>query len=352
MAKESINLLLSLAQIGATVLAATLTGLLIYYKITDHDHETEQVAKAVQNKLKSHPRIKEINMHSFNEYELRVLDGLIVPENIGTSFDEIGGLDHIIQELQDSIFLPLKLNLFNNNLFTVPRGILLYGPPGTGKTSLAKAIARESGYFFLSINDSLIESKFYGESQKLINAVFTVSEKLQPAIIFIDEIDAITSSRDTMSSELSNSKKSMLLQLWDGLLESKIIIIGATNRAEVIDDAFLRRMPKKIKVELPTTSGREQILRILLKDNHSPDFDFELLAEKTNGLSGSDLRELKNEAANYALKNLLKFKTLSNEDVSNFKIHTSDMEAMLYRIKNKGFRPDNASILNSDVSND
>eukprot|EP01133_Synstelium_polycarpum_P004233 gene4233-4938_t len=237
---------------------------------------------------------------------------LVDPQDITSTFDDIGGLDEIVQDIKDTIFLPLEESTFvDTKLFTIPRGILLYGPPGTGKTMIAKAIAKQNGYFFLDINDSVLECKYYGETPKMISAIFSVAAKLQPTIVFFDEIDSIVGKRGNVQNEFSITKKSVLLQLWDGLKDSRIIIIGATNRLESIDEAFLRRLPKKIKVDLPDDEGREKILRILLKGHHQDDFDFKHLAKKTSGMSGSDLSEMVKEASNLVLKNLIKSRTQS-----------------------------------------
>ncbi|GAM26245.1 hypothetical protein SAMD00019534_094200 [Acytostelium subglobosum LB1] len=231
---------------------------------------------------------------------------LIDPYTISSSFNDIGGLDEIIQDIKDTIFLPLDKAVRTNNstLFKLPRGILLHGPPGTGKTMLAKAIAKEAKYFFLNISEAVIESKFYGETPKVIAAIFSVAQKLQPIIIFFDEIDSMVGNRDLLTSDHNITKRSTLLQMWDGLTTSnaRIVIIGATNRYDSIDDAFIRRLPKRIKVGLPNEAARERILRIMLRNHHDEDVDFKQLAQKTAGLSGSDLGEITRDASNVALK--------------------------------------------------
>ncbi|KAN0003866.1 hypothetical protein ACTFIZ_010029 [Dictyostelium cf. discoideum] len=269
--------------------------------------------------IKNHKNIKEISKMHFNEHELEILSSLVLPEKNAITFEDIGGLDLIIEDLKESIFFPMEVsnnlsNKTNNNgghsdLFSVPKGILLYGPPGTGKTMLAKAIAHHSNYNFLVINNSMLDSKWYGETEKMVSAMFSVAKKLQPTIIFLDEIDAIVSTREDSETETANSKKSILLQLWDGFYSSgndKVIVMGATNRPNSIDYAFLRRLPKRIKVDLPDQAQRKHILQIILKPYVDANFDYDKIVNLTNGFSGSDLKELCKRASMRFLKNEIK----------------------------------------------
>ncbi|KAM9964805.1 hypothetical protein ACTFIW_004591 [Dictyostelium discoideum] len=252
--------------------------------------------------FKDHKNIKEISRMNFNEYELQILSGLVVPKRDFTRFEDIGGLDLIIEDLKETIFFPMQISSnFSNNgghhndLFSVPKGILLYGPPGTGKTMLAKAISYHCGYNFLVIDNSMLDSKWYGETEKMVSAMFSVAKKLQPTIIFIDEIDSMVSTRQDSENETSNSKKSILLQHWDGFFSSgndKVIVMGATNRPNSIDYAFLRRLPKRIKVDLPDKDQRKHILQIMLGNSVEDDFDYDKIASLTKGYSGSDLKDL------------------------------------------------------------
>jgi SpoVK/Ycf46/Vps4 family AAA+-type ATPase len=177
-------------------------------------------------------------------------------------------------------------------------GILLYGPPGCGKTLMARAIAKEAGLRFLALPLSTVLDKWVGETEKYLDALFSLARKIQPCIIFIDEIDALTRRRSMLDRDWNVTMKSQFLSLWDGLLSgelnAKIVVIGATNRKTDIDEAFLRRMPLQIKISLPDWSQRVQILQLLLDKTaalHS-DFDFGLIADQTEGWSGSDLKEL------------------------------------------------------------
>ncbi|RKO95027.1 AAA ATPase, partial [Caulochytrium protostelioides] len=179
-------------------------------------------------------------------------------------------------------------------LLSAPKGVLLYGPPGCGKTMLARALAKESGATFMNLHISTLTDKFFGESQRLVNAVFSLAQKLQPTLVFIDEIDAFLRERKSMDHEATSMMKSEFMSLWDGLSSApRLVIVGASNRPEDIDAAFLRRMPKRFPVALPAADQRRKILQLLLaKVELDPTFDLDALVQRTHGYSGSDLKEL------------------------------------------------------------
>jgi len=212
-------------------------------------------------------------------------------------------LDEVKLKLQESVILPLKYpELFQRGkLLRVPRGILLYGEPGTGKTMLAKAISKTSEAAFINLNVANIMEKWFGESEKLIYAVFSLAEKIQPCIIFIDEADTLFRSRSSQDHEVLDRIKALFMTLWDGLSTNptaQIAIIAATNRPWAIDEAFQRRMPQTFHIGMPDQIQRETILKIILKGEAvEPGFDIKRLAEETNGYSGSDLLALCQSAA-------------------------------------------------------
>jgi SpoVK/Ycf46/Vps4 family AAA+-type ATPase len=153
---------------------------------------------------------------------------------LSTSFDDIGGLDSIIHSLQETIIYPLMYpDIYSgiSGILGPPKGVLLYGPPGCGKTMLAKALAKEAGAVFINLRVSTLGDKWFGESQKLVNAVFTLAEKVQPCIIFIDEIDSFLRTRMSNDHEATSQMKAEFMTLWDGLVSansSRIIILGYT----------------------------------------------------------------------------------------------------------------------------
>lgn len=244
-----------------------------------------------------------------NEYENLVALEVVAPEDIPVGFDDIGGLEDIIEELKESIIYPLTMpHLYSHAsaLLSAPSGVLLYGPPGCGKTMLAKAVAHESGASFINLHISTLTEKWYGDSNKLVRAVFSLAMKLQPAIIFIDEIDAVLGTRRSNEHEASGMVKAEFMTLWDGLtshnssgIPARIVVLGATNRINDIDEAILRRMPKKFPVPLPGKEQRRRILQLVLGDTKTdPEhFDLDYVAKVTSGMSGSDIKEACRDAA-------------------------------------------------------
>ncbi|ODQ64805.1 MSP1 putative membrane-spanning ATPase [Nadsonia fulvescens var. elongata DSM 6958] len=251
---------------------------------------------------------------TLNEYETVVLGSVVLPEDLHCGFEDVGGLDDIIDELRESVLYPLtEPELFShfNALLQAPKGVLLYGPPGCGKTMMAKALAKESGANFINIKMSLIMDKWFGESNKLCAAIFSLALKLQPCIIFIDEIDSFLRERSSTDHEVTASLKAEFMTHWDGLTTSEhqqIMILGATNRPNDIDNAILRRMPKRFTISLPDLQQRTKILTLLLKGTPLDESNFNLneIAQYSAGLSGSDLKEMCRSAASRAMREYIK----------------------------------------------
>ncbi|KAL2157508.1 hypothetical protein VTH06DRAFT_6059 [Thermothelomyces fergusii] len=263
-----------------------------------------------------------------NEYENQVALEVVAPEDIPVGFDAIGGLEDIIEELKESIIYPLTMpHLYRHGgaLLAAPSGVLLYGPPGCGKTMLAKAVARESGASFINLHISTLTEKWYGDSNKLVRAVFSLAKKLQPAIIFIDEIDAVLGTRRSGEHEASGMVKAEFMTLWDGLtstnaagVPNRIVVLGATNRMHDIDEAILRRMPKKFPVPLPGLEQRRRILQLVLGDTkRDPEhFDLDYIARVTAGMSGSDIKEACRDAAMVPMREYIRQQRASGANMS------------------------------------
>ncbi|CAO2652783.1 Nn.00g021940.m01.CDS01 [Neocucurbitaria sp. VM-36] len=271
-----------------------------YGEYDSEDEETERGSRR--------PRIQDLNLST---YEQTIAMEVVAPEEIPVSFDDIGGLDSIIEELKESVIYPLTMpHLYSHSssLLSAPSGVLLYGPPGCGKTMLAKALAHESGACFINLHISTLTEKWYGDSNKLVNAVFSLARKLQPSIVFIDEIDAVLGQRRSGEHEASGMVKAEFMTHWDGLASStssgsstpqRICILGATNRIQDIDEAILRRMPKKFPVALPNASQRHNIFSLILRGTKvdAKNFDLDYLVRVSAGMSGSDIKEACRDAA-------------------------------------------------------
>ncbi|KAM3312622.1 hypothetical protein ACQJBY_032468 [Aegilops geniculata] len=247
-----------------------------------------------------------------NEFEKRLLADVIPPNDIGVTFDDIGALENVKETLKELVMLPLQRpELFCKGQLTKPcKGILLFGPPGTGKTMLAKAVATEAGANFINISMSSITSKWFGEGEKYVKAVFSLASKISPSVIFIDEVDSMLGRRENPGEhEAMRKMKNEFMVNWDGLRtkdKERVLVLGATNRPFDLDEAVIRRFPRRLMVNLPDASNREKILKVILaKEELGQDTDLESLANMTDGYSGSDLKNLCVTAAHYPIREIL-----------------------------------------------
>ncbi|MUW15138.1 proteasome-activating nucleotidase [Halorubrum sp. CBA1125] len=226
------------------------------------------------------------------------------------TYADIGGLDDQMQEVRETVEMPLEHpDMFDEVGIQPPSGVLLYGPPGTGKTMLAKAVANETDATFIKMAGSELVHKFIGEGAKLVRDLFEVARDNQPAVLFIDEIDAIASKRtDSKTSGDAEVQRTMmqLLSEMDGFDErGEVRIIAATNRFDMLDEAILRpgRFDRLIEVPKPGTEGREIIFQIhTRKMNLADDVDFVELAEMTPDASGADVKAICTEAGMFAIR--------------------------------------------------
>ncbi|MFW6458124.1 MAG: proteasome-activating nucleotidase Pan1 [Halodesulfurarchaeum sp.] len=225
-------------------------------------------------------------------------------------YEDIGGLTEELNEVRETVELPLESpELFDTVGIDPPSGVLLHGPPGTGKTLMAKAVARETDATFIKMAGSELVHKFIGEGAKLVRDLFQVARDHEPAVLFIDEIDAIASKRtDSKTSGDAEVQRTMmqLLSEMDGFEDrGEVRIIAATNRFDMLDRAILRpgRFDRLIEVPLPDDEGRKKIFQIHTRNmSVSDDIDFDALAAETEGMSGADIQAICTEAGMFAIR--------------------------------------------------
>jgi len=227
-----------------------------------------------------------------------------------TTYEDIGGLGDVIQKVREMIELPMRHpELFSRLGIQPPKGLLLYGPPGTGKTLLARAVANETDAYFISLSGPEIMSKFYGQSEENLRNVFKEAQEHAPSIIFIDEIDSIAPKRGEVTGEVERRVVAQLLSLMDGLdARGNVVVIGATNRPNALDEALRRpgRFDREIEIGVPNKEGRLEILQIHTRGMPlDKNLDLKVLADKSHGFVGADLHALAKEAAMIALRRIL-----------------------------------------------
>ena len=235
-------------------------------------------------------------------------------------YSDIGGLSEQIREIREVVELPLKHpELFEELGIEPPKGVLLYGPPGCGKTLLAKAVATESDAVFISLVASELVQKYIGEGARLVRELFTLARKKAPAIVFIDEIDAIASRRLDVGTSGEREIQRTLMQLLaelDGFKPlDRVKVIAATNRIDILDPALLRpgRFDRIIEVPLPDATGRAEIFRIHTRRlKLVGDIDYDLLAKLSEGFTGADIKLAVTEAGYIALREGRRYVTLND----------------------------------------
>ena len=243
--------------------------------------------------------------------DIRVVEGEQTAARApAVSYEDIGGLEREVARVREMVELPLKYSrIFERLGILAPRGVLLYGPPGTGKTLLARAVAAESRVHFIHLNGPEIMRKFYGESEAKLREVFEEAARHAPAILFIDEIDAVAPKRTEVVGEVEKRVVAQLLSLMDGFVaRGQVIVIGATNIPEVLDPALRRpgRFDREIEIGVPNTQARLQILRIHTRAMPlASDVDLAEISEHSHGFVGADLEALGQEVGMIALRRFL-----------------------------------------------
>lgn len=276
--------------------------------------------------------------------DIRVVEGEQTPVRApAVSYEDIGGLEREVTRVREIVELPLKYpRIFERLGILAPKGVLLYGPPGTGKTLLARAVASESRVHFISLNGPEIMRKFYGESEAKLREVFEEAAKRAPAILFIDEIDAVAPKRAEVTGEVEKRVVAQLLGLMDGFVaRGQVVVIGATNIPEVLDPALRRpgRFDREIEIGVPNAQARLQILRIHTRAMPlAPDVDLHEVAEHTHGFVGADLEALGQEVGMIALRGFLSSLPLDadgalNADLSGLQVTRDNFLAGLKEVE-------------------
>jgi spastin len=242
-----------------------------------------------------------------------------------TTWNDIAGLAKAKQSLKESAILPLlRPDLFSG--LRKPQNILLYGPPGTGKTLLVKAVAYESQCLLFSCSASTLTSKWHGEGEKLVRTLFKVAADVAPSLIFIDEMDALLSSRNDTEHEASRRFKTEFMVQMDGLTgnssasSTNVLVVGCTNCPWNVDDAILRRFPRRIMIPLPDMEARIVLLQKLLekagKHSITSSRQIKQLAERLEGCSGSDISAIAAEASFGPIRSLSpsKLQSIAGQD--------------------------------------
>jgi transitional endoplasmic reticulum ATPase len=264
------------------------------------------------------------------------------------TYDDLGGLGETLDQVREMIELPLKHpELFQRLGIDPPKGVLLYGPPGTGKTLLARAVANEADARFFHIAGPEIMGRYYGESEQRLREVFQQAQQQAPSIIFIDEIDSIAPKREEVTGEVERRVVAQLLTLLDGLEpRQNVVVIGATNRVDAMDEALRRpgRFDREIVIGVPDVKGRREILAIHTRGMPlERDVDLDDLSRVTYGFVGADMSALAREAAMETLRRSVSRIDLDAGEipasvVENLRVTREDFERALKRVQPSALR--------------
>jgi transitional endoplasmic reticulum ATPase len=269
--------------------------------------------------------------------DIRVVEGEATAVHApAVSYEDIGGLEREVARVREIVELPLKhARLFERLGILAPKGVLLYGAPGTGKTLLARAVAAESRVHFIHLNGPEIMRKFYGESEAKLRDVFEEAARRAPAILFIDEIDAVAPKRAEVVGDVEKRVVAQLLSLMDGFVSrGQVIVMGATNIPEVLDPALRRpgRFDREIEIGVPNTQARLQILKIHTRSMPlGPDVNLTEIAEHSHGFVGADLEALCQEVGMIALRQFLT--TTNADDIDRLHVTRDDFLAGLKEVE-------------------
>lgn len=267
---------------------------------------------------------------------IEMITSEIMELNLTTTWNDIAGLTDAKRSITEIVVWPMQRPDIFTGLRRPPKGLLLFGPPGTGKTLIGKCIASQSKATFFCVSSSSLTSKWHGESEKLVRALFAVARSRQPAVIFIDEVDSLLQERSENEDESTRRIKTEFLVQIDGAGtqgEERLLLIGATNRPQELDSAARRRFVKRIYIPLPDLAARKAIISNLLRDQKHTltEQDMEHICTLTDGFSGADMHSLCHDAALGPIRDIHDIELLSSEEVRG--ISVEDFEKSLKAIR-------------------
>ncbi|KAJ6220239.1 hypothetical protein RDWZM_006051 [Blomia tropicalis] len=272
------------------------------------------------NPLFNDPRLKGIERSMIELIQSEIIS------NLGnTDWSHIAGLENAKSKIQQIAILPLKRPDLFTGIRSPPKGILLFGPPGTGKTMIGRCIASQANATFFSITSSTLTSKWIGDGEKAMKTLFAIARCLKPSVIFIDEVDSLLKSRSDSEHDSSRRLKTEFLAQFDGLSNESnegLLVIGTTNRPQELDEAVRRRFAAKLFISLPEKLARyNMILHHIKNEKHElTEEEIDLIAEKTEGYSGSDMKHLCSDAAMFSIKEVIEqLVNLEKDDIRNIR---------------------------------
>ena len=293
--------------------------------ISEIDLDEDKISSEILQKIEItsddfREALKEVRPSALREVQVQIPD---------VSWNDVGGLDELKDELREAVEWPIKhKEAYDYVNVETPKGVLLHGPPGTGKTLIAKALAKMTESNFISIKGPELLSKWVGESEKGVREIFRKARQAAPCIIFLDEIDSLVPRRGSGNSDshVTENIVSQILTEIDGLEElHNVLIIGATNRLDIVDEALLRpgRFDRIIEVGNPDSKGRKHIFEIHTKKKPlESNVDIKKLVEITDGFSGAEIASITNRAALVALKRYVSGKS---QNIKEIKITQQDL---------------------------
>ncbi|VVC96624.1 unnamed protein product [Leptidea sinapis] len=269
---------------------------------------------------------------------IELIESEIIDKGSPIGWDDIAGLQLAKSVIQEAVVWPLLRPDIFTGLRRPPKGILLFGPPGTGKTLIGKCVAAQCRATFFSISASSLTSKWIGDGEKMVRALFAVARCHQPAVIFIDEIDSLLTARSDSEHESTRRIKTEFLVQFDGAAtgeEDRLLIVGATNRPQELDEAARRRLVKRLYIPLPDTLARKQIILNLLKteDNVMSCDDVEEVARLTEGFSGADMKSLCSEAAMGPIRSVPMSQIINIDRNKVRAVNVDDFRSALQRVR-------------------